>query len=165
MQLLILWASVVLTPFAQSNELEFYSGDVLELEQTTSSPEAKPDYYVIQAGDTLWDLSRTFWGDPYYWPQLWSYNDQITNPHWIYPGNRITFSLGTLLDPPDMELEVETVSRQGYTVESVAYEEVETTCGPDIHFTDIIPADHYLAPGFLRSPRPAPPRSCWRTRT
>jgi LysM repeat protein len=43
--------------------------------------------YVIQRGDTLWDLSAKFLQSPWYWPKLWSYNPQIENPHWIYPGN------------------------------------------------------------------------------
>jgi len=46
-------------------------------------------YYTIQKGDTLWDLSRQFSDSPWLWPELWEENDQITNPHWIYPGERI----------------------------------------------------------------------------
>lgn len=64
---------------------------------TTEGP---PDYYVIQEGDTLWDISTRFLGDPYAWPELWSINGYITNPHWIYPGNRIYFRLGDALNPP-----------------------------------------------------------------
>lgn len=59
-----------------------------------------PDFYLIQEGDTLWDISTRFLGDPYAWPQLWSVNEYITNPHWIYPGNRIYFSLGDALNAP-----------------------------------------------------------------
>jgi hypothetical protein len=59
-----------------------------------------PDYYVIQEGDTLWDISTRFLGDPYEWPELWSVNEYITNPHWIYPGNKIYFNLGDALNPP-----------------------------------------------------------------
>lgn len=46
-------------------------------------------YYVIQEGDTLWDLSRRFSDSPWQWPDLWSKNKQIANPHWIYPGQKI----------------------------------------------------------------------------
>lgn len=59
-----------------------------------------PDFYTVQAGDTLWDISTRFLGDAYQWPQLWSYNEYITNPHWIYPGNRIYFRLGDQLTMP-----------------------------------------------------------------
>jgi LysM repeat protein len=46
-------------------------------------------YYTVKKGDTLWDLSRKFADSPYLWPDLWSGNDQISNPHRIYPGQRI----------------------------------------------------------------------------
>ncbi len=46
-------------------------------------------YYTIKKGDTLWDISQHFNDSPYLWPELWKDNDQITNPHWIYPGERI----------------------------------------------------------------------------
>lgn len=46
-------------------------------------------YYTIQKGDTLWDLSKHFSDSPWLWPELWEDNDQITNPHWIFPGERI----------------------------------------------------------------------------
>ncbi len=67
---------------------------------------AQPDFYVIQPGDTLWDISTRFLGDPYQWPQLWSYNEYITNPHWIYPGNKIYFNLGDSLSPPSAGIDV-----------------------------------------------------------
>ena len=46
-------------------------------------------YYTIRKGDTLWDLSERFSDSPWQWPNLWEENEQITNPHWIYPGERI----------------------------------------------------------------------------
>ena len=46
-------------------------------------------YYIVQPGDTLWDLSRQFSDSPWLWPEMWNENQQITNPHLIYPGDRI----------------------------------------------------------------------------
>jgi len=46
-------------------------------------------YYVVQEGDTLWDLSKRFSDSPWVWPDLWEENKQITNPHLIYPGEKI----------------------------------------------------------------------------
>ncbi|MGH9465443.1 MAG: LysM peptidoglycan-binding domain-containing protein [Thermoanaerobaculia bacterium] len=43
--------------------------------------------YTIVRGDTLWDLSNRFYGDPYLWPQLWEANRYILDAHWIYPGD------------------------------------------------------------------------------
>jgi len=48
-----------------------------------------PDYHVVQSGDTLWDISSYYLTDPYLWPKLWSWNDHVTNAHWIFPGDRI----------------------------------------------------------------------------
>jgi hypothetical protein len=43
--------------------------------------------HIIVRGDTLWDLARTYYGNPYLWPQLWETNTYITDAHWIYPGD------------------------------------------------------------------------------
>ena len=43
------------------------------------------EFHTVHQGDTLWQLSDRYFGDPYHWPELWSYNPEITNPHWIYP--------------------------------------------------------------------------------
>lgn len=53
------------------------------------------DYHVVNDGDTLWDLSGTFYGDTYEWPRMWSYNAHITNPHWIYPGDIVYLRAAT----------------------------------------------------------------------
>lgn len=47
--------------------------------------------HVVGGGDTLWDLCSKYLNSPWYWPKIWSYNPQITNPHWIYPGNELRF--------------------------------------------------------------------------
>jgi hypothetical protein len=46
-------------------------------------------YYIVQPGDTLWDLSQRFSDSPWLWPDLWTENQEIPNPHLIYPGDRI----------------------------------------------------------------------------
>ena len=49
----------------------------------------EPAIYVIKQGDTLWGLSERFIKDPEYWPNMWSKNSQVTNPHFIYPGQKL----------------------------------------------------------------------------
>jgi LysM domain len=46
-----------------------------------------PDEYVVKTGDTLWDISKVFLRDPWYWPEIWYVNPQVQNPHLIYPGD------------------------------------------------------------------------------
>jgi hypothetical protein len=53
-------------------------------------PSSIPDgaaYYLVEKGDTLWDLSKRFLGNPYLWPQIWNENKYIADAHWIYPGD------------------------------------------------------------------------------
>jgi LysM domain len=52
-----------------------------------------PSQYTVVEGDTLWDISGRFLQYPSQWPKLWSYNAQIQNPHRIYPGNTLYFSM------------------------------------------------------------------------
>jgi LysM domain len=52
-----------------------------------------PSQYTVVEGDTLWDISGKFLNHPTQWPQLWSYNTQIKNPHLIYPGETVYFSV------------------------------------------------------------------------
>ncbi len=54
----------------------------------------------MEKGDTLWDLSSKYLGSPWYWPKVWSYNPQIANPHWIYPGNQVRFFPGNGEETP-----------------------------------------------------------------
>jgi hypothetical protein len=55
-----------------------------------------PAIHVVRKGDTLWDLCDSYYGNPWGWPKVWSYNPQIVNPHWIYPGDQLR-----LRDPND----------------------------------------------------------------
>ena len=80
----------------------------------SAGPE-EPAIYVIKQGDTLWGLSERFIKDPMYWPDMWSKNSQVTNPHFIYPGQKLRIF-------PD-RLELEPVEQPAAPVQKTATSE------------------------------------------
>lgn len=62
-----------------------------------------PERYVVKRGDTLWDIAAMFLRDPWYWPEIWYANPQISNPHLIYPGD--VLSLIYVNGRPQLQLE------------------------------------------------------------
>ena len=69
--------------------LQLYSGPALAQENEQQIQHEAGVYYTVQKGDTLWGLSQRFADSPWLWPDVWRDNDQILNPHLIYPGQRI----------------------------------------------------------------------------
>jgi hypothetical protein len=57
---------------------------------------AIPGVHVVRRGDTLWAICDQYFQNPYQWPRIWSYNPQLQNPHWIYPGDQIRLQSGNL---------------------------------------------------------------------
>ncbi|MBL8681168.1 MAG: LysM peptidoglycan-binding domain-containing protein [Myxococcales bacterium] len=48
-----------------------------------------PEFHDVSRGDTLWDITDYYFGNPWRWPAVWGLNPQITNPHWIFPNDRV----------------------------------------------------------------------------
>lgn len=115
--------------------------------EDSETEEASMNQYMIQSGDTLWDLAQANFGDPQYWPQLWSINEYITNPHWIYPGNAIQFTPGTTIEPPQIDI----ISNKeiGYVVDQQQFSTSEGLCGPDVRFDFKQPTGTFMVPGFI----------------
>lgn len=48
-----------------------------------------PRLHTVKRGDTLSGICDHYFQNPYLWTKIWTYNAQIQNPHWIYPGDQI----------------------------------------------------------------------------
>jgi hypothetical protein len=69
----------------------------LGLAAPARAQEPKPTTHTVKKGDTLWDIARTYLGDPFLWPQIYKVNtDLVKDPHWIYPNQvlRLTAAEG-----------------------------------------------------------------------
>lgn len=66
----------------------------------------KTETYRVQNGDTLSGLSKTLFGEPNFWPKLWSANTSvIENPHEIEPGMILRFLPGSASSPPGLSVD------------------------------------------------------------
>jgi hypothetical protein len=87
-----------------------------------------PERYVVQKGDTLWDISRLYLEDPWRWSDIWYINPQIANPHLIYPGDVLGFVV------VDGETKITTISR---TVVVVPEDTGPVTLKPQVRSSEI----------------------------
>ncbi len=55
---------------------------------------ALPEAHVVGRGETLSGVCERYFADPTCWPRLWSENPQVTNPHWIFPGDVLRLRSG-----------------------------------------------------------------------
>lgn len=104
--------------------------------------------YIVEPGDTLWAVAERVVGNPFLWPKVWAYNPEITNPHWIYPGDFIRFY------PPDMALPFSqeqplTVARSELAVPEVI--EGARARADEVQEVEVVGAP----PGARPRPRPA----------
>ena len=127
-------ASASLEPSGSSMAQPTQSGPVLQqINRPVPLASGAPDEYVVQDGDTLWDIAATFLRDPWYWPEVWYVNPQVENPHLIYPGDVLT------LDTIDGQTRITNVRASTYrlspqarvspldeSVSSIPYEEISS---------------------------------------
>lgn len=57
-----------------------------------AGPRTNAKTHVVAKGETLWELAEKYFGDAWFWPELWSWNPHITNPHWLFPGTVVNLT-------------------------------------------------------------------------
>jgi len=132
-----------------------------------------PELHQVRSGDTLWDICWYYFNDPWQWPKIWSYNPQITNPHWIYPGDLVRLvpkgmttatPLPTNVEaaPPKPELGTEPAPAKSFGVElrQVAFLDNDAL-DTDITIDGAVDAKTLLSAGdtvYLKYPAGHPPQ-------
>ncbi len=53
---------------------------------------AEDTVHLVKKGDTLWAITNHYLSSPWKWPIVWSNNQDITNPHLIFPGDNVIIS-------------------------------------------------------------------------
>jgi len=116
----------------------------------SAEPDA-PMVYIIKKGDTLWGLSERFLKDPNYWPNMWANNSLITNPHIIYPGEKLRILPDRIESPPPKQVasgskKVETVTKPVDIFQEVAEEKSFVVRGNEGYLmeTDIRPEGYVI---------------------
>jgi hypothetical protein len=100
-------------------------------------------YYTVKPGDTLWDISQRFSDSPWQWPDLWRENEQIPNPHWIYPGERIR-----LFRKTETDKQAVTQKEAPDTVPQIEASLPGEKPGPEVHYY----YSRMSRVGFIRKP-------------
>lgn len=65
-----------------------YAADATDLQP------GAPERYTVVEGDTLWSISSRYLKSPWRWPEVWNLNNQVRNPHRIYPGDVLVLDRG-----------------------------------------------------------------------
>lgn len=121
--------------------------------ETLAEPEiqlqpAAPLKYVVTKGDTLWSISQKFLLDAWQWPEVWYVNDQVRNPHLIYPGD--VLYLYSVNGQPR-------IAKEGEPAQAAVYTGPQDKLSPRVRelpldeAIDAIPRE--IIAGFLRGPR------------
>ncbi|AEA33913.1 LysM peptidoglycan-binding domain-containing protein [Hippea maritima] len=68
------------------------------------------ELYIVKPHDTLWDISKKFYKNPFLWGKLWYNNNYINDPDLIFPGE--------ILKVTEHGLEIATLSKKNEKVKT-----------------------------------------------
>lgn len=115
--------------------------------------------YVVQYGDTLWDIAASYLNNPYRWREIHQNNPQIVNPNLIYPGDvlglyaeRGQASEGAMPARAGTRLSDKAIARPWYGVPAPQPEEIQTAKVPDliVPSRDMIESNGYIVPYTIK---------------
>jgi len=110
------------------------------------------DTYIVNKGDTLWDISGTLFGDPFYWPKVWSLNkDLIYNPHVIFPDMKIKFYQGSSKATPTLATD-NSADKPAADVAQAPKADAPAPVIPDKKDDDL-PEDTHIVEGGIKLPK------------
>jgi len=80
--------------------------------------------HIVAEGDTLWDIAAAYLRTPWVWPSIWQDNQEIENPHRIYPGDHVWISDTSMRKVSPREA-AEMIAAQAQVAEHVASKELD----------------------------------------
>lgn len=109
--------------------------------------------YVVKPGDTLWSIAQSLRNNPYAYRSLWSINNaEVTNPHYIYPGQCLNFTRRSGLAGPigygPSPIAVDGDPEEAFVSVSETWESL-FSCEVPIPFTSTELVYPSLAPAFI----------------
>lgn len=125
------------------------------LPSLATAQEAVGRTHVVKRGDTLWGIAKTYFGNPFLWPDLYRANtDVVEDPHWIFPGE--------VLRVPDLAALRAPVPDEREPVSAPVADTVRRALPPDFaaliaraRTVAVRPGEYLGSPFVGPSPRPA----------
>ena len=135
--------------------------------KTGGKKAAASEEHTVLNGDTLWDLCGRYLNNPWYWPRVWSYNPEISNPHWIYPGQVVRFYPGgegpgeidiisrdlDIPEPADISLDDESIPAEDLISVSGRISQAKTSSSVQIRRSAFITRKQLEEMGTIRASR------------
>lgn len=114
-----------------------------------------PRNYIVQYGDTLWDIAANQLNDPFRWREIHQNNPHIVNPNLIYPGDILgIFPAQVGLPGPQISDQIsdKVIDRPWYGLPVPEAEEIKRPEFPTplVPTTDLIEVAGYIVPYTIK---------------